>query len=265
MAMRRVRSAGGPCQHTIAANGMCVHVDDHEVRFRKDYARGPAISRPREVYRGIKLATGWPETAARRNPIHPGGGTDLSVFFRTADHGHAPGQGDREWSPEQHMGGDEMPDYADDDEGEADVDSDVEVTPDSQRARMQAEMMPMIDEALALYRRELLAEGPELQRLHQLVIDTTDRVLTDKDLLADWVGELRQHFALPFPLDMTQRDSVLSFAKAVVVHAVMQRRSQQLRTAIAAFTNHVNGTRFGVSSTSVEQQPPRKRGRRSGK
>lgn len=169
------------------------------------------------------------------------------------------------------MGGDEVPDYADD-EGESEVHGDGDGFRDVLGARIEEENMPIIGDVLAAYRREIQSEGPELQALMQMVSDTTDRVLTDKRLLAEWVTELRQHRALSLPLDMTQRDSILRFAKAIAVRAVMESRSEQLRTAIAAFTNRLNGTRFEASnaprqqhSKNVLRRPARKRGRRSGK
>ena len=260
-----MQCVGSPCQHTIAANGMCVSADDHETRFRKDCAKGAVITVSREVYRGIKLATCWPETAACRNPIHPGGSTDLSIFFRLitaipSGKVIASGRLNNTW------GAMKCRTWADDDDA-----ADADCANNGLRPRVEAEMAPLIDDALARCRRTLLSQVPELQQLNQLVTDTTDRVLTDKELLAEWVAELRQHYALPFSLDMTRRDSILSFGSAVAIDAVMKSRSEQLRTAIAAFTNHLNGTRFGASnaprkqhSKNVLQQPARKRGRRCG-
>ena len=243
---------------------MCVSVDDHEARFRKDYARGPAIIKSREVYRGIKLATSWPETVARRNPIHPGSGTDLSIFLQT-DNGHPVEESDFNGLTEQYMGGDEVPDYFED---EADLQG-VDGTDDVIRAHVQAEVLPIIDDTVARCRRALMSQAHEVHRLNQLVTDTTDRVLTDKELLSAWVAQLRQHYAMPFALDNAQRDSILSFGSAVVAQAVLESRSERLRSTIAVFTNLLNGTRFRRSnapktkhSNNVLPAPAKKRARR---
>ena len=164
------------------------------------------------------------------------------------------------------MGGGEEPDYFED---EADFQGDADGTDDVIRAHVQAEVLPIIDDTVARCRRALVSQAHEVYQLNQLVTATTDRVLTDQELLPQWVAQLRQHYAMPFALDTAQRDSILSFGSAVVAQAFLESRSERLRSAIAVFTNELNGTRFRRSngpktkhSKNVLPAPAKKRARR---
>ena len=216
---------GGPCQHTIAANGMQVDVSDHESRFRKDYATGPSRLESREVYRGVKFTATWPQTTSPRNPVHPGRSRNLGDFYR---HPRANATGDQ-------FGGDEMNDHC----PSGDEDESLEAVIED---KILQRLKNSVAKFLAVQDREAKRSINEWHELTEFVTDVTNRVDRVPTWRTQWVATLRRHAPVPhLPVDETLRDSVLSFADLVATNAHLRGRLDEMRADVEKFNRDLDG------------------------